>query len=77
MCLLVMCYMSVSHVMCFLVTRHVPTCAGIKEVCGAVLRHGSLATAEQMVQYTYEPVEGDKVRTLDIIYPRYLVTVDI
>ena len=42
-----------------------------------MLRHGSLATAEQMVQYTYEPVEGDKVRTLDIIYPRYLVTVDI
>ena len=42
-----------------------------------MLRHGSLATAEQMVQYTYEPVEGDKVGSLVIIYPRYLVTVDI
>ena len=35
--------------------------AGIKELCGTVLRHGSLETSEQMVQYNYEPVQGDQV----------------
>ena len=35
--------------------------AGIKEICGAVLRHGSLDTQEQMVEYNYEPVQGDQV----------------
>ena len=26
-----------------------------------MLRHGSLDTAEQMVEYNYEPVQGDQV----------------
>ena len=35
--------------------------AAIKDVCSVVLRHGSVDIAEQMVQYNYEPVQGDQV----------------
>ena len=37
---------------------------GIREICSTVLRHGSLDTAEQMVEYNYEPVQGDQVITV-------------
>ena len=35
--------------------------AGIKEICCSVSKHGSMTTSEQMVQYNYEPVQGDQV----------------
>ena len=31
-----------------------------------MLRHGSLDTTEQMVEYNYEPVPGDQVTMLTI-----------
>ena len=34
---------------------------GIREICCSVSKHGSMETAEQMVQYNYEPVQGDQV----------------
>ena len=37
-------------------------CSGIKEVTGSVSKSGNLELGEEMVQYCYEPVQGDQVR---------------
>ena len=46
--------------------------AAIKDVCSVVLRHGSVDIAEQMVQYNYEPVQGDQV-SWEIVHNTYKI----
>ena len=41
---------------------NVARCSGIKEVTGSVSKSGNLELGEEMVQYCYEPVQGDQVR---------------
>ena len=42
-------------------------CSGIKDVTGSVSKSGNLELGEEMVQYCYEPVQGDQVR----IFPKF------
>jgi len=64
-------YVAVSEYISILSTTELATCSaqnsslnGIKEICCSVSKHGSMTTSEQMVQYNYEPVQGDQVSTV-------------
>ena len=61
-------YRAVAEYVSVLTTTELATCtahnvslAAIKEITGGLALTGSLDLGEQMVQYTYEPVQGDQV----------------